>query len=77
MAAAKQAGVEATPWSLDFINSQRKLWTDKGGEIILLPAADKAEMMSKLASVGDDIVKTKPELKPLWDQMVATAKRSN
>src|SRR5215472_2660464 len=43
----------------------------------LVLAADKAEMMNKLASVGDDIVKTKPELKPLWDQMVATAKRSN
>jgi TRAP-type C4-dicarboxylate transport system substrate-binding protein len=77
MAAAKQAGAEAAPWSLDFVNSQRKLWTDKGGELIALPAADKAEMMSRLASVGDDIVKTKPELKPLWDQMVATAKRSN
>ncbi len=77
MAAAKQAAVEVTPWALDFISAQRKLWTDKGGELIPLPAADKAEMMSKLASVGDDIVKTKPDLKPLWDQMVATAKRSN
>ena len=77
MAAAKQAGAEATPWSLDFIVSQRKVWTDKGGELIALPAADKVEIMSKLASVGDDIVKTKPELKPLWQQMAATAKRSN
>ncbi len=77
MAAAKQAGAEAAPWALDFIGSQRKLWTEKGGEVIVLPAADKADMMAKLAAVGDDIVKTKPELKPLWDQMVATAKRSN
>ncbi len=77
MAAAKQAGAEAAPWALDFIGSQRKLWTEKGGEVIVLPAADKAEMMAKLATVGEDIVKTKPDLKPLWDQMVATAKRSN
>jgi len=77
MATARQAGAEATPWSLDFIISQRKVWTDKGGELIALPVADKAEMMARLASIGDDIVKTKPELKPLWDQMVATAKRSN
>jgi hypothetical protein len=34
-------------------------------------------MIAKLATVGDDIVKTKPDLKPLWDQMVAAAKRSN
>ena len=77
MAAAKQAEAEVIPWALDFTGSQRKLWAEKGGEVITLSAADKAEMMAKLASVGDDIVKTKPELKPLWDQMVATAKRSN
>jgi TRAP-type transport system periplasmic protein len=77
MAAAKQAETEVTPWALDFIGSQRKLWGEKGGEVIALPAADKAEMMAKLASVGDDIVKAKADLKPLWDQMVATAKRSN
>jgi TRAP-type transport system periplasmic protein len=77
MTAAKQAETEVTPWALDFIISQRKVWTDKGGELIALPAADKAEMMAKLATVGDDIVKTKPVLKPLWDQMVASAKRSN
>jgi TRAP-type C4-dicarboxylate transport system substrate-binding protein len=77
MATAKQAGTEATPWSLDFVISQRKVWAERGGEVIVLPPGDRAEMMAKLASVGDDIVKTKPELKPLWDQMVATAKRGN
>ena len=32
--------------------------------------------MAKLGSVGDDIVKTKPELKPLWDALRAAAKRT-
>jgi TRAP-type transport system periplasmic protein len=77
MATSKQAGAEAIPWSLDFLAAQRKAWADKGGEVIALPAADRAEMMAKLTSVGDDIVKTKPDLKPLWEQLVATAKRSN
>ena len=77
MSTAKQAAAEAASWERDFLAEQRKAWTDKGGEVIPLPAADKAEMMARLASVGDDIVKTKPDLKPLWDQMVATAKRSN
>jgi TRAP-type C4-dicarboxylate transport system substrate-binding protein len=75
-ATSKQAAAEAIPWSLDFLVSQRKAWADKGGEVIALPAADKAELMAKLAPVGDDIVKTKPDLKPLWEQMVAAAKRS-
>jgi TRAP-type C4-dicarboxylate transport system substrate-binding protein len=77
MATSRQAAAEAIPWSLDFLVEQRKAWVDKGGEVIALPAAERAELMAKLASVGDDIVKTKPELKPLWEQMVATAKRSN
>jgi hypothetical protein len=64
------------PWSLDFLVAQRKAWAEKGGEVIALPAADHAELMRTTAPIGDDIVKTKPDLKPLWDQLVATAKRS-
>jgi TRAP-type C4-dicarboxylate transport system substrate-binding protein len=75
-AASNKAAAEAIPWSLDFLNAQRKAWVDKGGEVIALSAADKAELMAKMSPVGDDIVKTKPELKPLWDLMVATAKRT-
>jgi hypothetical protein len=43
----------------------------------VLPAADRAELMAKMEPIGGDIVKTKPALKPLWEQMVATAKRSH
>jgi len=76
MSTNKQAAAEAIPWSLDFLVDQRKAWAAKGGEVIALPAADKAELMAKLGSVGDDIVKTKPELKPLWDLLKATVKRA-
>jgi TRAP-type C4-dicarboxylate transport system substrate-binding protein len=76
-AAAKQAETEVTPWNIDFLAAQRKAWVDKGGELIALPAADKAEIMAKLAPVGEDVVKAKPVLKPLWDQMLATAKHGN
>jgi TRAP-type transport system periplasmic protein len=62
-------------WEIDFLARQRKTWVDNGGELIALTAADKAEMMAKLGSVGDDIVSTKPVLKPLWDQLVAAAKQ--
>jgi TRAP-type transport system periplasmic protein len=77
MATSKQAGAEAIPWGEDFLVAQRKAWVEKGGEVLALPAAERAEMMAKLSSVGDDIVKTKPDLKPLWELLVATAKRSN
>ena len=42
-----------------------------------LPAADHAELMAKMAPVGDDIVKAKPELKPMWDLLVAAVKRTS
>jgi len=32
--------------------------------------------MRKMGTVDADIVKTKPDLKPLWDMLLATAKRS-
>ena len=76
MTTSKQAGAEAIPWALDFLVQQRKVWVDKGGEVIALSPADHAELMQKMSTIGDDIVKTKPELKPLWDLLNATAKRS-
>jgi TRAP-type C4-dicarboxylate transport system substrate-binding protein len=76
MATANQVRGEVIPWSRDFLSQQRKVWTEKGGEVIALSAADHAELMAKMAPIGDDIVKTKPDLKPLWDQLVATAKRT-
>jgi TRAP-type C4-dicarboxylate transport system substrate-binding protein len=73
---SKQAAEEANPWAVDFLVRQRKVWTDKGGELISLSAADKAELMQKMAPIGPDIVKSKPDLKPLWDSLLAAAKRS-
>ena len=71
---AQEIGAEVSPWEVGFLARQRKTWVEKGGELNALSAADKSEMMTKLSPVGDDIVKAKPELKPLWDQLVATAK---
>jgi TRAP-type C4-dicarboxylate transport system substrate-binding protein len=76
MEAAKKAGEEAVPWSIDFLGQQRKVWVDKGGEVIRLSAADHADLMQKMAPIGPDIVKTKPDVKPLWDQLLAAVKRS-
>jgi hypothetical protein len=64
------------PWEIDFLAQQRKIWVKKGGEIDVPSPADKDEMVAKLSTVGDDIVKTKPQLEPLWDLLRAAAKRS-
>ncbi len=73
---AEEAGLEVNPWVIGFLTEQRKVWVDKGGELNVLSPADKSDVMAKVGAVGDDIVKTKPELKPLWDQLHAAVKRS-
>ncbi len=75
-ATADEVRSTVLPWSLDFIAQQRKVWVEKGGEVIALPPAEHAELMEKVAPVGFDIVKTKPDLKPLWELLVAAAKRT-
>jgi hypothetical protein len=73
---ATEVSAEINPWILDFMVRQRKLWVEKGGELETLSPADKAEMMVKVGSVAEDIVKTKPELNPMWELLRAAAKRS-
>jgi TRAP-type transport system periplasmic protein len=60
----------------DFLVQQRKVWVDKGGELLKLSPAEQAELIQKVTPVGPDIVKAKPELKPTWDTLLAAAKRS-
>jgi TRAP-type transport system periplasmic protein len=60
----------------DFLVQQRKVWVEKGGELLTLSPADHAELIQKVTPVGPDIVKAKPELKPMWDTLLAAAKRS-
>jgi TRAP-type transport system periplasmic protein len=65
-----------TDSGMDFLVAQRKVWVEKGGEMVSLSPQDEAELMQKMATVGPDVVKSKPELKPLWDLLLAAAKRS-
>jgi TRAP-type C4-dicarboxylate transport system substrate-binding protein len=73
---AREAGTEVIPWQINFLARQRKAWVESGGEVDVLSAADRTEMIAKIGTVGDDIVKTKPELQPLWNLLRAAAKRS-
>jgi TRAP-type C4-dicarboxylate transport system substrate-binding protein len=76
MTTSQQTEAELIPWVRDFIAAQRKTWVAKGGELITLSAADRTELMQKMRPIGDDIVRTKPELKPLWELLNTAAARS-
>jgi len=68
-------GEAITPWQFDFYDRGRKIWVDKGGELIKLPPDEQAAMLEKLGSVGEDVSKARPPLKEIYDLMVAAVKR--
>jgi TRAP-type transport system periplasmic protein len=65
-----------TPWQLDYIAEQRKDWIAHGGELISLPPDEQKQMMTRLASVGADLTKDKPEQRALYEQLLAALQRA-
>jgi len=74
-ATSKQITAEILPYSLDFLDQQRKSWVAHGGQLIELSDAERTELDQKTRSVGDDIVKQHPEMKQVWDMLGAIADR--
>jgi TRAP-type C4-dicarboxylate transport system substrate-binding protein len=64
------------PWSIDFAAAVRKAWQDQGGELISLPPGEQSAMMRTLASVGEEVSKTKPALYEAYEIVADAAKRT-
>ncbi len=73
-AAAVSKGI--VPFVTDFFAAQRKAWTDKGGELISLPAAEEAEMVAKISSIGNDTSAAKPALNKAVNLVFESAARN-
>ena len=43
--------------------------------MVTLPEAEAKELREKIATVGEEIVKDKPGMKPMWDMLAALAKK--
>jgi C4-dicarboxylate-binding protein DctP len=69
--AVEEVGREMEPFmlkvALDFDARAEKLWSDNGAEVIKLSGADKAEFMKRAQAVGDEVMNSDPQLKPLYD----------
>jgi TRAP-type C4-dicarboxylate transport system substrate-binding protein len=65
-----------SPVALKMDQDQRKAWVDGGGELISLPRDEQASMMKMLASVGEDVSKSKPALHDAYDIVADAAKRT-
>jgi TRAP-type transport system periplasmic protein len=73
---ANQIATAVMPWGIDYNAKQDKVWTDNGGELIHLPPAEQASMMSTLSSVGADVSKSKPNVQAAYEIVTAAAKRT-
>jgi TRAP-type transport system periplasmic protein len=72
---ADKAAAEINPWEADFFDKMSKDWSEHG-EIINLPASEQAELISAVETVGQDVVKRKPDLAQAYVVFAAAAKRT-
>jgi TRAP-type C4-dicarboxylate transport system substrate-binding protein len=72
---AAKAAAEVLPWSADFYDKQRKVWSEHG-ELISLPPDEQASMMKDMVSVGVDVAKRKPGLEDAYKVFAAAAQRT-
>jgi TRAP-type C4-dicarboxylate transport system substrate-binding protein len=73
---ARKTSQDVVPFVKEFFGKQRKVWTDRGGELISLPAAEQSAMIDKISSIGEDLSKTKPELNRAIKTVFESAKRN-
>jgi TRAP-type C4-dicarboxylate transport system substrate-binding protein len=61
------------PWSrqqaVDEVKELRQKWIERGGEIVMLPLADQAELEKRLKPIGADVTKDNPQLKAFYDMI--------
>jgi len=74
--AAGADSVNINSWVTDFNAKVRQDWISGGGELISLPAQEQSAMVNALASVGEDVSATKPELHTAYHIISEAAQRT-
>jgi len=59
---AMAVSTQIVPFVNEFFAAQRKVWTDSGGELISLPAAEQQATIAQISSVANDLSASNPEL---------------
>jgi TRAP-type transport system periplasmic protein len=73
---AAAAAVAVNPFAIDFRKKSETLWASGGGELIKLPPDEQSQMMKTLASVGEDVSKSKPDLAVAYKVVTDAAQRT-
>src|SRR5579864_285696 len=70
------ASIQVNPETVAIDEKADKTWTAAGGELIKLPPDEQAAMLKTLASVGEDVSKTKPVLSAAYKVVTDAAART-
>jgi TRAP-type C4-dicarboxylate transport system substrate-binding protein len=60
-------------FTAEFMAGMPKRWIEAGGEIFVLPEAERAKVVAALKDVGDDVTKDDPPVKAFFERVRATA----
>jgi TRAP-type C4-dicarboxylate transport system substrate-binding protein len=67
---------DAAKYVTEIVSKARKGWTDTGGELISLPAAEQADMMKTFLAADAEVAKAKPELDAAYRIVTDGAQRT-
>ena len=70
---ALKVSADIVPYINQFFDAQRKVWTDAGGSLTSLPAADQAAFMAKISGIGLDMSASRPDLNAAVKVVMAAA----
>jgi TRAP-type C4-dicarboxylate transport system substrate-binding protein len=68
--AGRAAETAVFPWGVENVARSEKVWTDNGGQIIELPAAEQEAMMTQFRTIGAEIVGADPAVKAEYDVLL-------
>jgi TRAP-type transport system periplasmic protein len=71
--AGRAAQIRNQKFTLDFNAQMPKRWAEVGGELFVLPDAERQKLVAALKSVGDDVTKDDPPVKAFFERVRAAA----
>ena len=74
--AAANEAVAINAQAIEIENQAGKTWVERGGELIALPADERAALLKTLASVAEDVAKSKPKVQAAYQVVKDAAQRA-
>lgn len=73
---ALRIGDQMHPWVTAFYEKQKKVWGDSGGQVLEIPADERARTMKELGTVADNVVKANASIKEIYGVVQQAAERT-